>query len=264
MSKKSLKIILILSIIFLTITAIVIINFNTNSVIGNNVIQHTAFDSKTNDFVITYSTEENDIKNNIGTTIYHNTRDVISIESKDYSKSASKISNYLNYITYRELFNGDDKELLKAYENIQKVEEPLGIDTHLNTEFINDNILSIRIFTIGYLGGVGCCDVKGYNFSISTGNILTFNDLSDNTDELKSKTYEYAINYLKTDERSDQFYENWEDIVYENMFLDGNWYFSIIDNGITFQIEEYLIADGSNGSFAATVPFDVIDELITK
>ena len=98
-------------------------------------------------------------------------------------------------------------------------------------------------------------DVKGYTFHY-TGDIHEF-DMNG----WKKKYYKEALNnFMNTDlyiNYKEQLNKGWETIMYDNMYLTGNWYLD--DEKIVFLVPAYLL--GFDEATAKVISIDAkVDE----
>lgn len=169
------------------------------------------------------------------------------------NESVNKIANYLNELINNDFdeVNTDSKEIIENTD----IKENLGVNLKLELVYTGPYSLSFIYTTEGQLGASAIYNVKGYTFHY-TGDIHEF-DMNG----WKDKYYKEALNnFMKTDlyiNYKDQLNKDWESIIYDNMYLTGNWYLS--DEKLEFLIPAYLL--GFDESIAKIIDIDVkIDE----
>lgn len=213
-----------------------ILNSEERITIENNFIYETIneeFNSKNNDFKIV----------NSKTLLTNSTENEL----------VNKIANYLN-----ELVNNDFDEINSTSKEIIEyggIEENLGVNLKLELVYTGPYSLSFIYRTEGVLGTTTMYDVKGYTFHY-TGDISEF-DMNG----WKEKYYKEALNnFMNTDlyiNCKEQLNKDWETIMYDNMYLTGNWYLD--DEKIVFLVPAYLL--GFDEATAKVISIDVkVDE----
>lgn len=169
------------------------------------------------------------------------------------NETINKIANYLN-----ELVNNDFDEInrnsKKMIENMD-IKKDSGVNLKLKLAYLGPYSLSFTYTIEGQLGSVSMHDIKGYTFHY-TGDIHDF-DMNG----WKDKYYKEALNtFMQTNlyiNNKEQLKKGWESILYDNMYLTGNWYLS--DEKIEFLIPAYLL--GFDEKTAKVINIDVkIDE----
>lgn len=169
------------------------------------------------------------------------------------NESVNRIANYLN-----ELVNNDFDEINSASKEIIEnadIDENLGVNLKLELVYIGPYSLSFTYTTEGQLGTTVMYDVKGYTFYY-TGDIHEF-DMNG----WKKKYYKEALNnFMNTDlyiNYKEQLNKGWETIMYDNMYLTGNWYLD--DEKIVFLVPAYLL--GFDETVAKVISIDAkVDE----
>ena len=190
---------------------------------------------KNNDYKISYKDEEYVTKNSQNNDSTINKRNIISIKNNNNEKSALAIESKLNDISNKEW------EEIKTMEDESKENTYAGIG--VNYIFKNGVINSYRLTFFanvsGSFGGVSWLSDEGYNFDAETGELLKLEDIG-------TGVYDYVYNTCISNlEGETSLFDNWKDIVKEELNKEGNWYFT--DNGIRIIFQKYSISDGSFG-----------------
>lgn len=173
----------------------------------------------------------------------------MTLSNQTENKTVNSIANYLNKIIeekYKKL-NSESKELL----------ENTNIDTNSNVqlklELVNAglNNLSFVYTKEGKLNGKNVYDSKGSTFYYN-GEIKNY-DAEGFKESIKLK----AINEFRKSELyakyKNQLDKNYEKVIYDNMFLTGNWY--LVDNKMIFLIPANLL--GLNSEIASIVKIEI-------
>lgn len=209
-----------------------ILNFEDQITIENNLSYETI-------------NEELDSKNNN----YKIVNSKMLLNNSTENESVNKIANYLNKLVNNDFdeINSDSKEIIENAD----IKENSGVNLKLELVYAGPYSLSFIYTTEGQLGASAMYNVKGYTFHY-TGDIHEF-DMNG----WKDKYYKETLNsFIKTDlyiNYKDQLNKEWETILYDNMYLTGNWYLS--DEKIEFLIPAYLL--GFDESIAKIIDIDV-------
>ena len=171
------------------------------------------------------------------------------LDNSTENELVNKIANYLNDIINKDFdeINTNSKEIIENTD----IKENSGVNLKLKLIYTEPASQSF-IYTIeGQLGGNAIYKVKGYTFNYD-GNIR-----ESIIDWVKEDMYEDALNnFMKTDlyiNYKDQLNKDWESILYDNMYLTGNWYLD--DDKIVFLIPAYLL--GFDESIEKIIKIDV-------
>lgn len=172
-----------------------------------------------------------EIKNENNNLKIENSKVILNNTTKN--KVVNKIANYLNPIV-----NNDFEQLNNNSKNlINNISENLGVNLKLDLAYAGPYSVSFTYTTEGQLGTSSIYKVKGYTFHYN-GEIHEF-DINGQ----KDKYYKEALdNFMKDDlyiNNIEQLDNNWKNILYENMYLTGNWYLG--DDEIVFLIPAHQL-----------------------
>ncbi len=181
------------------------------------------------------------------------------IENKMYilknntkNKLVNTIANYLNKKAKKdfETLNNDCEDLVDG------ITENLGVILKLNLEYAGPYSLSFSYTAEGQIGTTAYYDKKGYTFYY-TGQIHEF-DMNG----WKESYYQKALNEFENSElyknNKNQLVENWENILYDNMYKTGNWYLK--DSKLQFLIPADLLGFDEATSRIVVIDVDVDEE----
>ena len=184
------------------------------------------------------------------TKTIENTKMVLNTSTKN--AMLNKIAEYLNAIVDKdfEQLSKNSKSLIESTD-----EENLGIHLTLDLVYAGPYSLSFIYTKDGKLENT-IHDVKGYSFYY-TGDIHEF-DMNGWKDSYYQKALAYFMKddcYLK---HKDQFNKDWQTILYDHMFLTGNWYLE--DGKLTFVIPAYLFGFDKDATNIITIRIDLEEE----
>ena len=256
MKKENNKIVVILlGIIIILLGAITgllatkTITFNTKS---NNETKENK-EEKSNDesndnkeedkYIISYEKEEYTTKRSDGTESTKSTRNLPKITNSKNQEAANKIVKFLTDISNQ---NWEDNIKKVANDSSELPYSDLGVTYLYETGIETDNRLTFTLKMNGGFGGVSWLAEEGYNFDKKTGELLTFDTISTNKDELEQyllkKTKEKIEELRKRESNciNDDYQKNLEEIS-----KNGNWYFT--SSEIIIKLQKYTIACGAGG-----------------
>lgn len=156
------------------------------------------------------------------------------LNSSTNNAMLNKIANYLNAIVDKdfEQLSKDSQSLIESAD----VEEMLGVHLKLELVYAGPYSLSFTYTKEGKLEN-SIHDVKGYTFYY-TGEIHEFDKKGWKDSYYKEVLARFIESELYLNHK-EQLYENWQTILYNNMFLTGNWYLE--ENKLTFVIPMHLL-----------------------
>lgn len=216
-------------------------------------------------FTITKESEEYIGKSNDEMLIINNSCSRLTVASSKNEMAAQKINKFLNeYIDseWKIVCDETDSQVQAINEYNIQLENALdyyGINIATSKLFENEKYISFVISQDGSMGGVGWNSVKEFNFDKSTGELLDIHNIVGNAEAFESQMYEYCIDYIKnqTDFEdilwNDEISGNWEEILKNQMFANGSW--GLIDAGIEFVFEKYVLGPGAVGTIIIDVPY---------
>lgn len=219
-------------------------------------------------FEISYQDDEYISKNVKGFIISKSMRNIPVIKSENYQNSADKIVRYLTGVS-DERWNNEIKVMADQVAEMDALENlDFGVSYLFGTGVATDYYLSFHLDLNGAFGGVSWLGEEGYNFSIETGEVLNFSDIARNYGELVNLTYNEMVDYISNLNYSEgELYNDsingyWKDILKDEMFKLGNWYF--VSDGIKFCIPKYSIGIGSVGLITHVVSYDQVNAYLIE
>lgn len=197
---------------------------------------------------VKYKETKEEIKNESSNLKIENSKEILDDNTKN--KTINNIANYLNKIV-----NYDFKKLNNDSKNlINTISENSKVNLKLELAYVGPYSISFT-YTKNSNKANHPYNIKGYTFNYA-GKIHEF-DMNG----IKDKYYKEALHNFMNDElytnNKEQLKNDWKDILYEEMYLTGNWY--LADNKLVFLIPAHKL--GYNEQTAQTVTINVkIDE----
>ncbi len=190
-----------------------------------------------------FETKTNQVKNSTGKVIFENKKTII-MESDN--EIVNTIGRYLNAIVHAEWQRMNDAYLENMKKGLAKDKlESLSIE--LKFEELGVYSYSFSYSMLGSVGGEPLEEQRGYVFS-SVGESMDF------PNGQKKKVYEDVLEKIKKNNQvNENFKEKWEEILNENMFQNGYWYFK--DKKIIFVIPENILS--KNGTSTKIIRIEV-------
>lgn len=129
--------------------------------------------------------------------------------------------------------------------------------------FVNGDVLSIVMEKYNYLGGAhGASYRYAYNFDLTDGHLLSWDDISADGEALRDKMHKYIVSLVNSDQYSDNqvyyFFDNYENDL-DNSLADRTWY--IADGELKAIYNQYEIAPYAAGIIEFGMPLGNVADL---
>lgn len=213
---------------------------------------------------ITYTEENYETKNKNNVVITKNTRNIPDIKYSSNQQSADKIKKSLIDFSDSE-WNNNIKyaadELVEdgIYDDLTEY-DGLGASLILENSKITNHRITFYLSLSGCFGGVGWNGYYGYNYDITTGELLTLESISDNNSKLMD-TIKTEINKKLNELKAEiEIYDKSEEEINILINKEGNWYFT--DSGIEIIFQEYEISNGASGTIIVTIDKNLINDYL--
>lgn len=214
-----------------------------------------------NKIVITYTEEKHNTKNKKGIIITENIRNIPSITFSSNQKAADKIEKSLIEFSDNEWNNNI---LIVAKETAE--EEPFAESTEpeslgasllfSNTPSHNQRI-TFNLGLEGGFGGVGWVNSYGYNYDLTTGELLTLKTITDDYQTLIKDLTAEVERQLNIFKKEFEIYEVSETELIGFITKTGNWYFA--EDKLIIIFQKYDIADGATGPIVIEIDKEFIN-----
>ena len=210
----------------------------------------------TNDFKVEYKEEVYTLKNKKGVVMIENKRTIPIITSEKYSNQAELISNSL--VDYSNIVWNDIRRTSDL--TVEELEKKVGVNYILSVVEQNDKYFSFVFDLSGSLGEFSRNNRDAYTYNVSTGELLTFESITTNEQQLIDKCYEILSSYISQQEYNDDLDEEWHDNLKKLINKSGVWY--LTKDGIAFAFPKYSLGAGYIGVISYTVPYDDLNNLV--
>ena len=198
-----------------------------------------------------------------GTVIYTITCSYPVVSIVGNETAAEKINeNILSRVEFFNTATNESVEYAKAdYEYMlsEGIQPPMPYSSDLSFTVTraDDNVIAFTENGYEYTGGAhGMPYTTGINYDAKTGELISFTDLSDNSDAFHADTLAYNQALAQTEYYSVQLFST-DDItngtLEETLYADGMWYLST--SGLVFMSPPYALAPYAAGTLEFTIPY---------
>lgn len=282
MKKNILVYILIIAIIAL-ISIFYGIRIGKNSVstsndvneLANNLIQNNIIDSVTEisantvaksnitntKYDVSYSSETFSSYNEENEKVCISERNIPTVINNSNPDSAKVIESDLRAI----MDDVWENQIKKTSEEVKirlNGERVLGVKYFVNMEYQTNKIITFSIKLDGDFGGVTWDGYELYSYDAQTGELLTLNNIGNDTDNLKNLIVERTKNVTasKQIQIDDTGNVGVDMLLLEKMASHGS--FGILGDGIHINYQKYEIAIGAAGVIEVVIEKDVANKYI--
>lgn len=213
----------------------------------------------TQDFKVEFREELYTLKDKDGKVIVENRRTIPNIISEKYQVQSEKISAYLIKISDEQW----DKIKISSDEYYsQNSTEKVGVNYLLSVLEQNDKYFTFVYDMSGTIGGVNWDDRVGYSFNTQTGDLLSLNDISTNTNELINICYTKLLEYISNKEYANELDSTWKTRLNQLISENGVWY--LTKDGLSFSLPKYSLGPGSIGVISYMISYEDLGNLILE
>ena len=211
---------------------------------------------------VSFQSESGKVEAEDGTEVldYKLTYPIVSMEeTPDIADKINKdIENYIS--TYHTAVDQMSETAIADYE-FMKSEE--GVDYYsysMEAEFSlqrkDDAIISFTMIDWNFTGGAhGNYGTTGINYSVSSGDRITLDTISADSQSFKETTGEYLYQLSQTSGYQERLFEEYDkQILIESLYMEGKWYLS--NSGIVFFSDPYMLGPYAAGTIEFTVPYE--------
>ncbi|MCM1266938.1 MAG: DUF3298 and DUF4163 domain-containing protein [Bacteroidales bacterium] len=222
---------------------------------------------------VTFVETCNEFQDDDGTVLLTNytSMPVVSIEGAD--DIAAKINADIDAV-YQSAASADESggELLewaKSDYAARKEDETdvyfTGYSQELTADVtrMDDSVLSYKLTFGEYAGGAhGNYGSVGKNYDMKTGELITFDTLSENVSDFHSAALDYFVSLSETPSYQERLFEPTKADIDSALFQTGSWYFT--GSGICFFSDPYVLGPYASGEIDFTLPYEQAYEIGLK
>lgn len=208
---------------------------------------------------VTFQETLDEIKADDGTVLLTNSvqKPVVSIEGAEdiAEKINADISAY--YKTF-----AIDEEIAIAKENYAAslVEDGwpfIGYATDISAKVtrIDDAVISFELVSYSYTGGAhGNSGSIGRNYDVKTGELLSFDEISEDYEAFHATVLDYMVNLAESPSYKDKLFAPSKADLDSALFRPESWVFTL--SGISFLVDPYLLGPYSSGEIYFMLPYE--------
>ena len=168
-------------------------------------------------------------------------------------------------------FSDDDEtlELAKSdYEERKGTDEEAWFheyteDVTVSVTRMDDQVLTYKLTAGAYMGGAhGDYGSVAKNYDMATGELIRFEDLSEDISRFHSAALDYMVNLAETPSYKERLFEPTKADLDSALFQTGSWVFT--GSGIRFFSDPYVLGPYSSGEIGFTLPYEKAYEIGLK
>ena len=212
------------------------------------------------EITITYTEESSTTTNKKNVIIAENNRNIPEIIYPSNQNVADKIEKSLIQLSDKEWDDiiSTSKEIAEVGPFAESTEtEGLGASLTFSNLPIYNKRITFNLILEGGFGGVGWFNCYGYNYDITTGELLTFESITNDYTKLMTDLMPEVNRKLDIIKKETEIYETSEERLKTLITTNGNWYFTA--TGLLIVFQKYEIADGATGPVAIEISKDFIN-----
>lgn len=175
----------------------------------------------------------------------------------------SRVESYHTSVSVGAELVKTDFEYLLNDDDDEYTPFPYSSDLSFTVTRADDHVISFTGNYYEYMGGAhGLPASVGINYDTSTGELITFSDLSDDPETFHADTLAYNQELARTEYYSMQMFSQ-DDItngtLEDVLYSDGSWYLST--SGLVFMSPPYALAPYASGTLEFTVPYSELADM---
>lgn len=217
---------------------------------------------------VTFQETHDEIKADDGTVILTNSvqMPVVSIEGAE--DIAEKINADIS--AYYESFSIDEDLSMAKEDYTASLGEDgwefRGYDTAVTAKVtrMDDAVISFELVSSSYTGGAhGNYGSIGRNYDAKTGELISFDELSEDYEAFHATVLDYMVNLAETPSYKDKLFENPSKADLDSaLFRPESWIFTL--SGISFMIDPYILGPYASGEIYFMLPYEKAYDLGLK
>lgn len=226
---------------------------------SDTTVTNSTSETASKKITVTFQETLDEIKADDGTVILTNSvqMPVVSIEGAE--DIAEKINADIS--AYYETF-AIDEEIAIAKENYAAslVEDGwpfIGYATDISSKVtrMDDAVISFELVSYSYTGGAhGNYGSIGRNYDVKTGELLSFDEISEDYEAFHATVLDYMVNLAESPSYKDKLFAPSKADLDSALFRPESWVFTL--SGISFLVDPYLLGPYSSGEIYFMLPYE--------
>lgn len=238
---------------------------------GTSATDETAVTVSTNPtkFTVSYEDKTEEVTADDGTVILTSKIEIPTIISEEAGDVAEKINQDMyDYLTS---LNTNSETASWAKEDYQNSTGEDGWpftaysdEIYVKTTRLDDKVISFEITSYNYAGGAhGNYGSIGRNYNAQTGELITFDELSDDSAAFRAEILNYLVELANTPAYQIQLFP--QDNPYSEadlepvLLADDKWFLST--GGLTFISDPYALGPYAAGTIYFTIPYEDLENM---
>lgn len=219
---------------------------------------------------VTIQKTHEEFKADDGTILLTNDTEMPVVTIQGAEDIAAKINQDIE--AYYAGFSDDDGEVLEwarsDYEERKGTDEEAWFngytqDVTVSVTRMDDQVLTYKLTAGAYTGGAhGNYGSVAKNYDMTTGELIRFEDLSEDISRFHAAALDYMVNLAETPSYKERLFEPTKADLDSALFQTGSWVFT--GSGIRFFSDPYALGPYSSGEIGFTLPYEKAYEIGLK
>ena len=218
-----------------------------------------AAENASSKITVTFQETLDEIKADDGTVILTNSvqMPVVSIEGAE--DIAEKINADIS--AYYESFSIDEDISMAKEDYTASLGEDgwdfFGYDESISSKVtrMDDAVISFELVSYSYTGGAhGNYGSIGRNYDVKTGELISFDELSEDYEAFHATVLDYMVNLAESPSYKDKLFGPSKADLDSALFWPGSWVFTL--SGISFLVDPYTLGPYASGEIYFMLPYE--------
>lgn len=220
-----------------------------------------------NPVTVTFQETLDEIKADDGTVILTSSVKIPVVSIEGAEDIAEKINADIS--AYYESFSIDEEVSIAKENYAASLEEDgwtfLGYATDISAKVtrMDDAVISFEVTSYAYTGGAhGMSGTIGRNYDAKTGALLSFDELSEDSEAFHATVLDYVVNLAETPAYQDKLFAPSKADLDSALFRPEGWVFTL--SGISLLADPYVLGPYSSGEIYFMLPYEKAYDLGLK
>ena len=219
---------------------------------------------------VTIQKSHEEFKADDGTILLTNDTEMPVVTIQGAEDIAAKINKDIE--AYYAGFSDDDSDVLEwarsDYEERKGTDEEAWFngytqDVTVSVTRMDDQVLTYKLTAGAYTGGAhGNYGSVARNYDMTTGELIRFEDLSEDISRFHAAALDYMVNLAETPSYKERLFDPTKADLDSALFQTGSWVFT--GSGIRFFSDPYVLGPYSSGEIGFTLPYEKAYEIGLK
>lgn len=208
---------------------------------------------------VTFQKTHEDITADDGTVILRNDVQMPVVNIEGAEDIAEKINADIS--AYYESFSIDETISMAKEDYTASLGEDgwefRGYDTSIDTKVtrMDDAVISFELVSYAYTGGAhGNYGSIGRNYDVKTGELLSFDEISEDYEAFHATVLDYMVNLAESPSYKDKLFTPSKADLDSVLFRPESWVFTL--SGISFLADPYILGPYASGEIYFMLPYE--------